>query len=376
MSVSSHDIMALSLIPGVSPRVIKALIENVSETDEIFRLAESVIKNIVPKSDLVKKIRSARLTDEYKKELVYMRENGIEAICVKDGDYPENLKNIYDPPAVLYSKGVLTGARTNAVAIVGARRCSAYGLQMAERLAFDLATEGIIIVSGMARGIDTAAHKGAIKAGGKTVAVMGSGFGHIYPPEARSIIPGITEKGAVVTEYPSTTIPFRGNFPRRNRIISGMVKAVIVVEAAIKSGAMITANLALGEGRDVFAVPGRADFYSSRGSNMLIQKGAALVMTADDVLKELNMDSPKAENNTAPEFEPKMLKVKEKEKDEEKEEYSPIMKLLRSEPSAHIDRISEHSGIKLENLSAVLLSLQLRGKIKELPGKNYILAKK
>jgi len=374
VSVSSNDIMALSLIPGVSPRIIKALIENVSETDEIFRLSESVIKNIARKPDLIKKIRSARLTDEYKKELVYMRENGIEAICVKDGDYPENLKNIYDPPAILYSKGILTGARTNAVAIVGSRRCSVYGLQMAERLAFDLAKEGIIIVSGMARGIDTAAHKGAIKAGGKTVAVMGSGFAHIYPPEARSIVSGITEKGAVVTEYSSTTIPFRGNFPRRNRIISGMVKAVIVVEAAIKSGAMITANLALGEGRDVFAVPGRADFYSSRGSNLLIQKGAALVMSAEDVIRELNIERPNAENDTAPELVPEILKRKENA--EEKEEYSGIVKLLRSEPLAHIDRISEHSGIKLQNLSAVLLSLQLRGKIKELPGKNYELTKR
>ncbi|MBL7072321.1 MAG: DNA-protecting protein DprA [Candidatus Omnitrophica bacterium] len=365
-SVPARDMIALNLIPGLSPRVIKRLLESVAKPDEIFRMTESEIRKIVLKpAGLAAKIRGAKLTSEYKEELAYMRENNIEAICVKDESYPENLKNIYDPPAVLYSRGALTGVGENAVAMVGARRCSAYGLQMAERIAFDLAKEGITVASGMARGIDTAAHKGVVKAGGKTIAVMGSGFKHIYPPEAKSLIPAIAEKGAVITEYASGTIPFKGNFPRRNRIISGMVRAVIVVEAAVRSGAMITANFALSEGRDVFAVPGRADFYSSKGSNMLIQKGAALVMSADDVLKELNVENGKTKNDVVSNVSPRLGSRKE---------YGGMIELLKTESPVHIDRISEETGIELKNLSAVLLSLQIRGTIKELPGKNYILA--
>jgi len=359
--------IALNLVPGLSPRAIKRLVESVHEPDEIFRMTESEIRKVIPKpADLAVKIRGAKLTPEYEEELAYMRENEIDAICVKDESYPENLKNIYDPPAVLYSRGALYGIGANAVAMVGARRCSAYGLQMAERIAFDLAKEGITVVSGMARGIDTASHKGVIKAGGKTIAVMGSGFRHIYPREARSLIPAIAEKGAVITEYSSQTIPFKGNFPRRNRIISGMVRAVIVVEAAVRSGAMITANFALSEGRDVFAVPGRADFHSSKGSNMLIQKGAALVMSADDVLKELNVESEKTKNKPVPSVSGDQ---------DMKEEYGPMLKLLKTESPVHIDRISEETGIELKNLSAVLLSLQIRGTIKELPGKNYELCR-
>ena len=366
-SVAAREMIALNLVPGLSPRVIKRLVESVRAPDEIFRMTESEIRKIVLKpADLATKIRRAKAAPEYEEELAYMRENSIEAVCAKDESYPEDLRNIYDPPAVLYSRGALSGSGANAVAMVGARRCSAYGLQMAERIAFDLAKEGITVVSGMARGIDTASHKGVIKAGGKTVAVMGSGFKHIYPPEAKSLIPAIVEKGAVITEYASGTIPFKGNFPRRNRIISGMVRAVIVVEAAVRSGAMITANFALSEGRDVFAVPGRADFYSSKGSNMLIQKGAALVMSADDVLKELNVESDKTEN------EPFSSVPQEQNT---KEEYGGMMKLLRAGPPVHIDRISEETGIELKNLSAVLLSLQIRGTIKELPGKNYVLTK-
>lgn len=219
------------------------------------------------------------------------RKEDIKTVRIDSGYYPERLKAIYDPPDVLYYRGELLEEDSKAIAIVGSRKCSAYGVKMAESLARGLAERGITVVSGMARGIDTASHKGALEAGGRTIAVMGSGFGRIYPPEAGSLLEEIASSGCVITEYPIETPPLRWNFPKRNRIISGLSLGVVVVEAARKSGALITANFALDEGREVFAVPGRADLNTSSGTNALIQAGAKLVTTASDILDELCIET-------------------------------------------------------------------------------------
>lgn len=297
---------------------------------------------------------------------------GIRVLRPGDGLYPGLLMNIYDPPAVLYCKGGLKRSDMNAVAIVGARRCSLYGLQMAEKLAFDLAKKGVTIISGMARGIDSAAHRGAIRAGGRTIAVMGSGFNDIYPPEAGKIIPDICKNGAVLTEYDADMPPLKHNFPRRNRIISGMSKGVVVVEAARRSGAMITVEMALQQGREVFAVPGRADSCISQGTHHLIKTGAKLVITAEDVLEEICLEP--VENltpDTGPLYVPRdSCPVKSKESlDKDEQE---IMELLKDAPM-HVDYILDQSGMGHGSLSKVLLQLEIKGLIKSSAGKRYVL---
>jgi len=361
-----RDIIALNMISGLGPRSIKAILEEVRDTEDVFRMSGSRLNRIAGRRfDGSEKVKSIRDSREYSGELAYIEKEGIHPVCYMDEQYPGSLKNIYDPPPVLFCKGDLSRNDANAVAIVGSRRCSLYGLQMAERLAFDLAERGITVISGMARGIDSAAHKGALKAGGRTIAVMGSGFRHVYPPEAGKLVRAISENGAVLTEHSSDVLPHRGNFPRRNRIISGLAKGVVVVEAARRSGAMITVNLALEQGKEVFAVPGRVDLYASNGTNLLIQNGAKLVMSVDDILEELNMLSPtKPDGKTADKKSPDMLEIGEKERG--------VLEILEKDAPIHIDLLSDRTEIRPETLSEILLRLEIKGFVKTLAGRNYI----
>ncbi len=367
MDKTCRDIIALNLIPGLGPRKIMSLLGAVRETEEIFRMSSSRMIEIAGKRfDGIDRIRTIRNSREYAMELAYMEKEGIHPLCHGDKTYPGSLRNIYDPPPVLYRKGDPRPCDANAVAIVGSRRCSLYGLQMAERLAFDLAERGITVVSGMARGIDSAAHRGALKARGRTIAVMGSGFRHVYPPESKKLARAISESGAVLTEYSSDTLPLRGNFPQRNRIISGMSMGVVVVEAARKSGAMITVNLALEQGKEVFAVPGRADISTSGGTNLLIQNGAKLVTGVDDILEELDTRA-----RAAPSVEaegPARHGALDKGG-----EGSGILEMLDAEVPAHIDSISERAGVDPGKLPELLLKLEMKGLVKALPGGNYLL---
>ena len=201
-------------------------------------------------------------------------------------DYPKVLLEIPDPPPYLYVKGELRGSET-AVAVVGSRRASTYGMLTTTRLATELAAHGVTVVSGMARGVDTAAHRGALSGGGRTIGVLGCGIDVVYPPENRKLFEEMAEKGALVSEFPLGTLPLAENFPRRNRIISGMSRGVLVVEAMENSGSLITAQFALDQGREVFAIPGNINTSSSRGANRLIKQGAKLVESVDDILEEL-----------------------------------------------------------------------------------------
>ncbi len=298
MDKRSRDIMALSFVPHLGVVKIKSLLEKAGSTQEIFSMTDPEFYDILGgKFSDFARIRKAREDAAFIKELEYIEKEGIKVASYGSRDYPVSLRHIYDAPALLYYKGRLEASSSEtAVAIVGSRKCSAYGRYMAERLASDLAERGVTVVSGMARGIDSAAHRGALKAGGRTVAVMGSSFRHIYPQEAGRLLAEICQKGAVVTEYPSGVTASKWTFPRRNRIISGMSRGVLVAEAAKKSGAMITVDFALEQGREVFAVPARADMPGATGSNLLIQSGAKLVMCADDILDELGMNGVGAEN--------------------------------------------------------------------------------
>ena len=286
MNRQQRDIIALSMVPGLGARRIALLLSETKDTEDIFTMSGARLKEVTGR-DLAKP-GLARNYCEVEREADYVESKKINVTSLADEDYPLSLRDIYDPPPILFYRGCFDKYRP-AVAIVGSRRCTAYGLQMAESLAYDLAVRGVTVVSGMARGIDQAAHRGALNAGGRTIAVMGSGFSHIYPPGSEQLAEEIAENGAVMTEFLSDVRPERFNFPRRNRIISGLSDGVVVVEAARKSGAMITVDYALDQGKDVFAVPGRADLMASSGTNKLIQSGAKLVTRAEDIIDELNV---------------------------------------------------------------------------------------
>jgi len=205
----------------------------------------------------------------------------------QDKDYPTNLRYVYQPPATIYLEGNIIAQDQIAIAIVGSRRATDYGLRNAERLGFELAAKGITIISGLARGVDSAAHRGALKAKGRTIAVLGSGLNKIYPPENKKLAQEVAQNGALISEFTPDTPPHRLNFPRRNRIISGLSLGVVVVEAAKRSGALITANFALEQGREVFALPGKVDSFTSGGVHDLIKEGAKLIESTEDIIEEL-----------------------------------------------------------------------------------------
>lgn len=297
----------------------------------------------------------------------------IRKIAIDDADYPKNLRNIYDPPKRLYVNGKLVEQDEVAVALVGSRRATPYGLEMCEKLAFDLAVRGVTVVSGMARGIDSAAHRGALKAKGRTIAVMGSGHSEIYPPENEELYRRIAKTGAVVTEYEDDVPPLPGNFPRRNRIISGLSLGVVVVEAARNSGALITADFAAEQGRAVFAVPGRISSVTSAGANALIKDGARLVQSVDDMLEELSIAEIKRVAGEEGEDISNGIARKTKAyiynslTDDERKVY----KILSEDPLA-IDEILVRTGLAAAGASKVLLALELKGLIRELPGKQFV----
>jgi len=223
-----------------------------------------------------------------------LNNNKIKILHLQDKDYPENLKHIYQPPSTIYVRGELLPEDSIAVAIVGSRRATYYGLKNAQELGCKLASCGVTVVSGLARGIDTAAHKGALAAGGRTIAVLGSGLDVIYPPENKQLAEDITKSGAVISEFAPNTRPTRYNFPKRNRIISGLTLGVVIVEADKRSGSLITANFALGQGREVFALPGKIDSATSCGTHDLIKQGAKLVGSVEDIIEELEPLKAKA----------------------------------------------------------------------------------
>jgi DNA protecting protein DprA len=297
----------------------------------------------------------------------------IRKIVVGDAEYPKNLKTLHRPPKALYVNGSFKEDDNIAVAIVGSRRATMYGVEMAERLGYDLALRGITVVSGMARGVDSAAHKGALKAKGRTIAVMGSGHGHIYPPENKELYKKIAESGAVISEFEDDVSPLPQNFPIRNRIISGLSLGIVVVEAAKNSGALITADFALEQGREVFAIPGKISSLTSEGTHSLIKDGAKLVQSAEDIIEELSL----CEIDPAAGVEGKSCEEKISKKtaryvynslpvDERK-----IYKILSDEP-LYIDDVVKTSGVELSMVSKALLALEMKRLIKALPGKQFI----
>jgi len=286
---SSLDAMLrLSLVAGVGPRTRRALLDRFETADAIFSAAQSELRT-VPGVGVKLSRALVRATSEIDvdAELDICREHNIRLLLDTDPDFPRGLREIHDPPGVLYVRGELQPRDTLAIAIVGTRHATQYGLRLSERLASGLARAGLTIISGLARGIDAAAHRGALRADGRTLAVLGGGLLRLYPPEHRTLAEQIVGHGAVIAELPPRVRPTGGTFPQRNRLVSGLSLGVVVVEAAERSGALISAEHAMEQGREVFAVPGSVESHVSRGCHRLLREGARLVESVDDVLEEL-----------------------------------------------------------------------------------------
>jgi len=286
---------------------------------------------------------------------------GGRIVTLADPGYPFLLKETPVPPPVLFHKGSLDDMMSGAIAIVGSRRASFGGRKLASHLAGRLAERGLIVVSGLARGIDTAAHKGALEAGGRTIAVMGCGIDRVYPPENEGLARGICGSGALLTEFPPGTPPLRQNFPRRNRIISGLSVGTVVVEAAGTSGALITAGFALEQNRSVFAVPGAPGIPGSRGTNHLLKQGARLVESAEDILEDIEPQIARHQRSPASGPGDAGLKAEEQ----------TAMDLLSDKP-VHVDEISRTLGMEAHLTLGILLTLEAKGLARSMPGKFYV----
>jgi DNA processing protein len=351
---------ALRSIPLVGNVTFRRLLEHFLTPERVLRASAaelSAVRGI--NAAVVASLRSHDYRGFAERECREVEKRGVRIVDFLAPDYPKALLEIPDPPPFLYVRGEL-GNLEPAVAMVGARRASSYGLLTTERLARDLAGHGVTVVSGMARGVDTAAHRGALATGGRTVGVLGCGVDVVYPAENRGLFEEMVQKGALVSEFPMGTIPLAENFPRRNRIISGICRGVLVVEAAENSGSLITAQYALDQGRDVFAVPGNINFMSSRGTNRLIKEGAKLVEGVEDILEEL----PRRGNGEGtPQPPPFSLTPGE----------AAVYSLLAESP-LHIDDITVRSSLTPGETAAILLHLELKGAVIQLPGKNFALA--
>src|SRR5947207_433811 len=359
------DWIALNMTPGVGPRVTARLLEHFGSAAAIFDAPrrELALLRLTPES--VESIANRELNARAEAEIERVRKLGGDILVLDDGVYPSLLRETYDPPVVLYVKGAWAECLERpCVAIVGSRRCSTYGQNAALMLSRELAQRGVTIISGLARGIDAAAHRGALEAGGRTVAVMGTGLDQVYPRDHKKLVDEIlANKGALVSEFPLETPPAPQNFPYRNRVISGLSLGVVLVEAAENSGSLITARLAMEQNREVFAVPGSITSRNSFGTNYLIKgAGAKLVQQWQDVVAELPQEI------AARLLPPEPKKKKEKGLVEQlslvPEDLSAtehaIWKLLSTDDPAHIDALAESSKLSVPDLTGALLGLEMR----------------
>ncbi len=364
------DMIRMTLLPGFTPAKAVNFVERIRNSGDLFTPAsggaEKMVEEILFSAE---KSALSLATKRYEKEIEYIAKNGIKTVSIFDEAYPASLREIYDPPLVLYFKGDLAVEDVDAVGVVGARHASEYGLRMAEEISAGLCNAGVTVVSGMAKGIDTAAHRGAIKSFGRTIAVMGSGFANLYPDDAQEMVLRIAENGAVLTENSSDILPLKWNFPRRNRIISGLSKGIVVVEAAKDSGSLITAEFALEQGKEVFAVPGRIDTHMSDGTNHLIQQGAKLVTRAEDILEELNLEYGESPGRKTAKKTVNMEKIKKGLSPDQVK----IVDRLASEEAVHINDLCDATGIDMPLLNKELLRLEINRLIRFVPGQCFAL---
>jgi DNA processing protein len=363
-----EDWLTLYLTPGLGPTGCKNLIDHFGSPASILKASLQTLLKAPgrPSKKTCEAIGRQDIRDAANQELARTAEAGISLLCWDDDDFPDRLLNIPDPPILLYVKGKISSLSNPGVSIVGSRAASTYGLKMAEDLAKQLARQGLTVISGLALGIDAAAHRGTLAAGGTTIAVLGCGLDVIYPSQNRKLFEMIPENGAIVSEYPMGTSPDGFRFPARNRIISGLGLGVVVVEATQKSGSLITANLALDQGREVYAVPGRADSIKSTGTHRLLQAGAKLVLNVNDITSELLL-SEKSEGRAT--LQSSILPPKEALTNLDDEE-KKILDLLEVYPKT-VDDVIVGSNLPVEKVNELLLILELKGLCEVLPGRQY-----
>ncbi|HEX5443532.1 MAG TPA: DNA-processing protein DprA [Pirellulales bacterium] len=355
------DVLLLSLVSGIGPRLRQALLGRFGTARSVLAAPASLLRTVPGiGTKLAGALTQARQQIDVAAEIALCRERQIAIVSQRDPAYPRSLREIADPPGVLFVRGALAPRDALAVAIVGARHATRYGLAQAERLAASLSRAGLTIVSGLARGIDGAAHRGALSAGGRTIAVLGSGVLNIYPPEHQELAQQVMAQGAVLSEAPVRAAPMSGMFPQRNRLISGMTLGVIVVEAARQSGALITARHAMEQGREVFAVPGRVDSRMSHGCHQLLRDGAKLVESPEDVLEELGPLVAAAPRDDGPPVRhPAELLLNEVEQ--------AVLAAIGDETTS-VDQVVAASGLPTQQVLATLSVLEIRRIVRRISG--------
>jgi DNA processing protein len=352
--------IALNMVPHLGPVRLRRLLDIFDSPERVLSAKRSELQGVDGLNQaLIDSLVSWQSVVDLPQELARVQEFGATVVTLEDAIYPSLLREIHDPPTVLYVWGQIEPRDHHAIGVVGSRRTSHYGLECAKKISYQIAYAGLTVVSGLARGIDTASHQGALAAKGRTIAVLGTGLNHLYPTENRVLAEKIVTSGAVVTEFPMETKPDRQTFPMRNRIISGWGSGLLVVEAGLNSGALISASQAADQGRNLYAIPGPIDRPTSHGTNRLIQQGAKLVMSVDDILDDVQSLFPKAPEllpSKPPEIQGDLLKV-----------YEAI-----SSRETPIDEIIQRSGIGASSTSVALLQLEMRHLVKQLPGKYFV----
>ncbi len=362
------ELLRLTMVPGVGPRTCRALLDRFGSAARVLDASESALRDVPGVGGrLAGKIAGARREVDAPAELDLCRRMGVRPVPRGSDGYPPPLEDIPDPPGLLYIRGTIEPADQLAIALVGSRKCTPYGLRIAERLASSLARVGLTVVSGLARGIDAAAHRGALAAGGRTLAVLANGLAEVYPPEHEGLAREVVAAGAILSESPMRQMPLAGLFPQRNRIISGLCLGVVVVEATPRSGSLSTAKHAMEQNREVFAVPGPVDSLPSRGCHYLIRDGARLVETVDDILEELGPlvrevrrapDEPTVRH-------PAELSLSDQERS--------ILGRLGDGPVS-VDELIVGVGLTASQVMATLSVLEMRRLVKRLPGPRFVRA--
>ena len=350
--------IGFNLIKGIGAVRMQALIQHFGDLELAWKAAPIDLARAGLGLKVIERIVQARANVDLEKLWARIEAQGIKILTWEDEAYPQRLKEIEQPPPVLYIRGQYLPDDLFAVAIVGTRRVTAYGRQITEELAAYLASNGITVISGLARGVDGIAHQTALKAGGRTIAVLGSGVDKIYPPEHRGLADKMIERGAIISDYAPGTPPDAANFPPRNRIVSGLSLAVVVIEAGETSGALITAEFAAEQGREVFAVPGSILAPQSKGTNKLIQNGALPLLSVNDLMQALNltrMGEQKAARKVIPSDETE----------------ARLMDVLSDEP-LHVDEIRNQTELPIEKVSATLALMELKGMVRQVGGMNYV----
>jgi DNA processing protein len=363
MNKSDREVLVgLNMIPQLTPKRVRVLLSEFDSFAAIWEAPATSLCSLFGSSVLGRAIAAARSEAAIDEELGKADGAGVRVVTLLEPEYPLLLREIEDPPLVLYVLGEATIDTSRAIAVVGTRRSTRYGTLVATRLASQLAMKGITIVSGLASGTDSAAHQGALDVGGRTVAVMGCGIDRVYPKRNQRLFDAVVANGTIVTEYPFGTRPAKWTFPQRNRVISGLSRGVVVVQAPERSGALITARLALEQGREVFAVPGNITNLTSAGTNRLIQQGAKLVEGVDDVLEEFpDLQRASAPSSDRQSREPPPLGDRERQ----------VYDLIGLEP-VHVDDIIARADLSPTEASHVLLLLQLEDLVEEVEGGRYI----